>query len=177
MNCKTTVTKLNMKGSPLWYRVKDSVGYHCARCYDHFRRFKDERALIQRRICTNCGSNHTVITAPINGRKFPHHRWYRDDKRGFWCNSCYHKITDDPIKVKERNQRRMLFKNKIIHVSENPRTGVCSLCGKEGRTSMHHIEYNDDDPLKHTIEICNSCHMKESMKIHNVRSLRWKTPI
>ena len=32
------------------------------------------------------------------------------------------------------------------------------------RTSLHHEKYDDSDPLKHTIEVCNSCHGKDSME-------------
>jgi hypothetical protein len=76
----------------------------------------------------------------------------------------------------------MKFKDKVIHIEKNPRTGVCSLCGNkvgEGikRTGMHHIEYHDRNPLKDTVELCGSCHIKESMKKYGVRSLRWKTPL
>jgi hypothetical protein len=174
MRCQTTTTRLTVKGYPNWYRTKDKLGYICQKCYDHLRRFKNERALIQQRICSNCGSNRTVVTAPVNGRHFPHHRWYKDHKGGFWCNSCYHKIMDDPAKVRARNKRRMWFKNQVVHLKENPRKGICSLCGRTDlKTDMHHIQYHDRKPLKDAIEVCASCHMKESMKTHGVKSLRW----
>jgi hypothetical protein len=32
-------------------------------------------------------------------------------------------------------------------------------------TAIHHIKYNDDDPLKDTREFCPSCHLKESRRI------------
>jgi len=44
------------------------------------------------------------------------------------------------------------------------KTGVCYFCKKDGmaqksrRTALHHLKYDKDDPLKWTIELCNSCH-------------------
>jgi len=180
MNCKSEFTRLDTRGHEQWYRHKAIEGmtdYLCAKCYDAFRRlplFQNFKQKLKQRLCSNCG-NKTITT--ITKKGYPHERWYSDHKDGFWCNSCYHKITDDPEVIKRRNQTRMLFKNKIIHLDKNPRTGVCSLCGIKTKTSMHHLIYDETNPLKYTIEICNSCHMKESMKIHGVSSLRWKTPI
>ncbi len=65
------------------------------------------------------------------------------------------------------NTRRLKFKNKMIHVKDNPRTGFCSLCNYTGVTHIHHIVYHDDDPLKDTIELCPSCHRKESVDCNN----------
>lgn len=63
------------------------------------------------------------------------------------------------------NPKRMWFKNKSISLKENPRTGVCSLCRYQGKTHMHHTQYDKSDPLKHTIELCISCHGKESYRL------------
>jgi hypothetical protein len=49
----------------------------------------------------------------------------------------------------------------------NPRTGTCKKCGisvhdgKYKRTHMHHIKYDQSDPLAHTIELCPACHCAE----------------
>jgi hypothetical protein len=172
--------KIVRESYALWYRVKEHgqiIGYHCQRCHDKIRRapfFQNFKEKLKHRLCSNCG-NKTIITTTKKG--FSHERWYSDKKGGWWCNHCYHMMTYDPVKVRKRNQTRMLFKDKVIHIGKNPRTGVCSLCGIKTKTSMHHLIYDETNPLKHTIEICNSCHMKESMKIHGVSSLRWKTPI
>ena len=32
------------------------------------------------------------------------------------------------------------------------------------RTGLHHFQYYDNDPLKDTMELCNSCHRKEDIK-------------
>ena len=59
------------------------------------------------------------------------------------------------------NPRKIRFKDKRILLKENPRTGVCSLCRRQGLTNMHHLKYDEKDPLKYTIELCPSCHIKE----------------
>jgi len=178
MRCKLETTRVDSKNFPQWYKVVGKygrvVGYHCGRCHDKIRRlplFQDFKKKLNQRLCCNCG-NKTIVTT--TGKGYPHQRWYKDGKGGFWCNSCYHKITDDPEVVKIRNSSRIKYRDKIIHIGYNPRTGVCSLCGRVGRTNIHHLQYHEEDPLKDTIEVCPSCHMKETMKIHGLKSLRWK---
>lgn len=63
------------------------------------------------------------------------------------------------------NTPRMIsFKGKRIVLKEKPRTGYCEQCSNNifdetcKRTSMHHFIYDENDPLKNTIELCNSCH-------------------
>lgn len=176
INCKSSITRIDPRGCYVWYRViqnDNCIGYHCAICHDRIRRlpfFQNFKKKLKQRLCSNC-SNKTIQT--ITKKGYPHERWYKDNKNGFWCNSCYHKITDDPKIVKKRNSTRIKFKDKIIYLDKNPRKGICSLCHRKGKTDIHHIKYHVKNPLKDTIEICSSCHMKETMKIHNVKSLRW----
>ena len=81
------------------------------------------------------------------------------------------------------NPRKIQFKDKRIQLKENPRIGKCSHCSKKvgdeyinhkgelaiiKRMNMHHIEYHDDDPLKDTILLCNSCHTKESVRLRRL---------
>ena len=70
---------------------------------------------------------------------------------------------NSPKYNKINNPRKIRFKDKRIILKENPRKGRCLKCGKIGRTNMHHQQYDESDPLKYTIELCTSCHMK----IHN----------
>jgi len=83
------------------------------------------------------------------------------------CKQCYYKKY---IK-KERTLRRMSFRNKTINLNKNPRTNICSTCGKvypkelSTQTHLHHIKYDETDPLKHTIELCNSCHVTLHWKL------------
>lgn len=171
MNCGTTIAFIDARGNPLWYRVRkdgEIIGYHCHKCYDKIRRaplFQNFKEKLKQRLCSNCGKK-TITT--ITKRGFPHQRWYNDGKGGFWCNHCYHQATYDSQRevTRVRNWRRLVFKKKTIYLKKNPRTGICSLCGKTGkRTHMHHLQYHDDNPLKDTIELCVSCHRKETIRL------------
>ena len=132
---------------------------------------------INERICYNCGSNNTYIKKS-NGR--PH--WINIEGNA-WCLKCYNKVFIHPkwscihylLNGKHwnsiRNPKHMKFKDRIIVLKQNPRTGFCSWCPNNihdrscKRTHIHHIEYHNDDPLKKTVEICASCHAKESWRI------------
>ncbi len=62
--------------------------------------------------------------------------------------------------------RRIQFKDKRIQIKEDPRIGICQLCGAvRGMdckvTHIHHLQYHDDDPLEDTIEVCVSCHRRQ----------------
>jgi len=50
------------------------------------------------------------------------------------------------------------------------RTGICHFCKKSTmkkeitRTVLHHLKYDDLNPLDWTVEICLSCHYKVDEK-------------
>ncbi len=57
------------------------------------------------------------------------------------------------------------FKGKTIQLDFEPRDGKCSKCGKiDEHTHLHHTQYDETDPLKHTIELCQTCHGFEHRK-------------
>jgi len=66
----------------------------------------------------------------------------------------------------------MLFKGKSFYYDQDIKTGICSVCKRSVEkkqihsTSLHHLKYDDSDPLKHTIEVCTSCHMKNDKKCY-----------
>ncbi len=66
--------------------------------------------------------------------------------------------------------RKIKFLGKHILLKENPRTNVCTKCGRKypedlkQQTSMHHEKYDLEDPLAHTTELCVFCHNKERGK-------------
>ena len=66
----------------------------------------------------------------------------------------------------ERRKHVCYFKNKILRLEEVSRTNICYLCGKsypkdlDAQTSLHHILYDESDPVANTIELCNVCHGK-----------------
>ena len=59
------------------------------------------------------------------------------------------------------NGKRVRFLGARLQLKENPRTGICSKCSKEGLTHIHHLHYDRVNPLKDTIELCPSCHWGE----------------
>lgn len=172
MKCKSVTTSVSSKtGRKYWYNYRNrfgkELGYLCRICYDDLRRggqllypFKQR---LNQRLCSNCDSNHTLVTT--QKEKYPHSRWYKDGKGGWWCNKCHHKIVFTPEIRKVWNSRRMKFKDKIISLTVNPRKGICSWCGFKGITHMHHIQYHKDNPLKDAIELCISCHAKETRRL------------
>lgn len=70
------------------------------------------------------------------------------------CHKCY-------------NKRRVTFLGKRIRANDKELTGICQICnrsvtkGEIKQTQFHHIEYNESDPLKDTIEICVKCHYNQ----------------
>ena len=64
------------------------------------------------------------------------------------------------------NPNRIYFQGKRLQLNENPRTNVCSQCGKSypedlsEQTILHHTKYDPDNPLENTIEVCRGCHRK-----------------
>jgi len=80
------------------------------------------------------------------------------------CKNCTHIIYRQTDRVYSRS--RILFKGKRIHIT-GPRKGICEKCQKKGMTNLHHEKYNDD-PLKHTIELCVPCHIKRSIELKQI---------
>jgi hypothetical protein len=132
-----------------------------------------------KRICHNCGSDKTYIA--IDKRGIYHTHWHpRNDK--WYCNNCYHKVFENPFLI------QMRFKGKELRLKENPRTGTCSHCNKHDgdtfmtttgkisivKTTMHHIEYHEENVLKDTIELCRSCHAYETWRLGQFDN-RWVT--
>ena len=160
--------KSNTSGISGFYRNPDLLGtWLCNKCYmknmrrtrQAFGGFQDFKNKLNQRRCSNCDSDHSLLSYTKTG--YPYQRWTKDGKGGWYCNRCYLKLVYRP------KWTRFGFRDKEVYVREefNPRTGKCSNCGKTGkRTHMHHIKYHEDDLLKDTIELCVSCHAKETWK-------------
>ena len=130
---------------------------------------------MKERICFMCGKNYTKINIR-KGRPSPN--WYNVDNKPC-CYICWNGKVFNKRKNLVHNPKRIKFKGKIIFYKEIVRTGQCQRCfrkigdefinnrkqiAKVKKTSMHHINYHDDDILKDVIELCNHCHGKESVK-------------
>jgi hypothetical protein len=135
-----------------------------------------------KRVCYGCGSEKTYV----DKRGYTH--WYGNGDTGLsLCLKCFMKYISNPkwhpiwnpITSRINNRRRVGFKGKQIYVDKVPRTGVCSWCGAVRvvgeqqidalggtitaickKTDLHHVMYDDSNPLAHTVELCTSCHNK-----------------
>jgi len=83
------------------------------------------------------------------------------------------RILDPQPSITELRKNREYWKNKILHrrdekivYDQDIRTGKCYFCTKLGKaqwkqkTYLHHVFYDDSDPLAYTVEICGKCHYK-----------------
>lgn len=141
----------------------------------------EESSSCIKRICYCCGSDRTYID------KTGRHHWRLNPPTDLvLCKKCYNRLIDDPywnsINAPKYNKinavgiypRRITFKGKRILMKEKPRKDKCSWCGAiKGidciRTSMHHLIYHEDDPLKDTVELCNRCHTTEHERLKKLK--------
>lgn len=126
-----------------------------------------------KRVCSECGSDKTRWNQNKRIRRDgtvppPYPQWYDNGKGGWWCKRCHSRLVDDPkwnpSMSKIHNPRRLTYKGKVVRLEKPPRIGVCNWCRAVipfdcERTQMHHEQYDDDNPLAHTIEICPLCHI------------------
>jgi hypothetical protein len=139
--------------------------------------FSKRRPDINSRKCFNCGSDKTSISYGTDGS--PYRVWRRIN--GEWhCHNCYSRLNKRE-KTKYKNGNRFKYKGKYVRTEQirEKRTGKCSWCsnnifdGSCKHTQFHHIgEYVDSDPLANTVELCNSCHSKETYKT-TLKTRKW----
>lgn len=87
-------------------------------------------------------------------------RIHKPSKYGYrnCCKKCATTIKY-PSK-KEGAKKRVSIRGKRFYLPINPRIGICSTCGKNGKTVLHHTSYDEERPLAYTIELCRACHSK-----------------
>jgi len=122
-------------------------------------------------VCAACDTTTTYIN------KKGQECWHLHDGH-FLCHSCHATYVWNPITEKCRVYK-ISYKRKDVVLNENPRKGKCEICNRRigdiyidyyGRirtvtkTHMHHIKYDDNNVLANTIELCISCHSKETWK-------------
>lgn len=131
-----------------------------------------------KRFCYACGSEETRIKRRYD---ILYYDWLANIDRNidvihYLCAKCADHYIRRPkrkayfdIKNLETHRKhspmRMNYKGKILNLDHNPRIGVCNWCRAVVpfdcmRTGLHHEVYDDANPLKHTIELCNRCHNK-----------------
>jgi hypothetical protein len=101
------------------------------------------------KVCNHCGKKaHTLAELD----EFTNDKYAPDGVMN-WCWDCR----------REYLKNRISYKGKSEFVAENPRKGVCCMCGRvvppdANQNPIHHDVYNDDDHLKDTRELCKECH-------------------
>jgi len=148
VKCGSITTYVDPRGYERWgFLNRDKSKYLCKRC-DEKEYKKNNPEIIKR---------NTRGWEERNPKKAKLIQWRWREKY--------------PDAIKRANGRRMVFKDKVIMLKENPRIGVCNYCRKSigngdiKRTQMHHEEYIESNPLKHTIELCVSCHNKTKRRV------------
>jgi len=85
----------------------------------------------------------------------------------------YPRILDPQPSITELITNRVYWNPKILHLrgkklvyDQDIRKGKCYCCTKldkaqwKQKTYLHHLFYDDIDPLAYTIEVCGKCHYK-----------------
>ena len=73
--------------------------------------------------------------------------------------------------------KTLTYRGQKMVFDQDIRTGECYFCKKTGRvqrtqkTNLHHLKYDDSDPLAWTLEICTSCHYRVDTK--NKKIIDW----
>ncbi len=120
------------------------------------------------KVCAACDSTTTYI----NKKGVACWHYHNED---LFCDKCFKYYIWNPAFNPVFHVRRFGFQGLRYFYKNNPRLGVCSKCGARvgiecKRTSLHHLEYDPDNPLNHTIELCNSCHRQTHWNIIHVAS-------
>lgn len=147
-----------------WHRIEGE--WHCYKCWCR----RNDTTLI----CVDCGE--TFLTNYVNKHI------YRTTEKCQTCRDSERK-QKPVIKLKygrfkdSNNKSRMKYKGRYVYLDpkevEKKRTGYCSNCsnnihdGSCKQTQLHHPnnEYDDNDPLWNTVELCASCHRKETIRL------------
>ncbi len=85
-------------------------------------------------------------------------KWYRAHPEAAKKNR-------DIQNAKRDHKRLITFKGKQIMLKERPRIGVCTNCHEERLTNLHHEQYDEANPLAHTVELCVPCHNSEHKRL------------
>lgn len=143
-------------GTERWFKYKD--GYICKKCYQR------------------------LINNPRRTKEYIKKYNDRRDK-DFW-----RKHPKTPEQNQYWNSFRVKFKDKILRAKEPIIRDKCDWCGnKKGDQYInckgeiatvkyihkHHLKYHEDEPTKDTINLCASCHMKETRRLEKLVKHRY----
>ena len=164
-------------GYDQWITNKPTDFILCGKCYGWISHLEIHDKIVKKNIekyatrqCYSCGK---VGIPPM--------RCYLNQPTDLiLCNYCYNNLFLQKKKNIQRrkhgyNDRRFIICGKTIILSKDPRIGVCNWCRAVinidcKKTNLHHDQnqYDINDPLKHTIELCVSCHRKETLRLRNL---------
>jgi len=131
------------------------------------------------RKCSECGLEAFTVE---DLEKFTKAKKYKYGRRNI-CKSCFaaslrkggkygasHSKASKRWDEKNKERRAARRRQRVTMKTENgfarpylendPRTGVCSECGKKVETIIHHDEYDVSNPIKNTRELCRPCHAR-----------------
>jgi hypothetical protein len=64
---------------------------------------------------------------------------------------------------------QLTFLGKRITLDNIERTLSCMCCRFQGKTDLHHLKYDLSNPLKYTVELCDSCHVMWHLEEHYLK--------
>jgi len=81
------------------------------------------------------------------------------------------KISEVIKNPKYWKSKTLTYRGQKRYFDEDIRKGECYFCHLYGRTQnyhritqLHHLYYDDEDPLRWTLELCTGCHVKLDVK-------------
>ena len=169
MNCSNILVRLiRVKGYPSDYAIEYLV------------KAKDDilvmREKPENRECYACGAT----TSYIDKSGLMHWR-FNYDATGraihVLCSRCNNRYIENPLRNPIAQHKRITFGESRISLSHNPRTGFCSKCGRTDiQTHMHHEQYDLNDPVAHTVELCCQLSHEAIARIKAIRLILLSFP-
>jgi hypothetical protein len=139
------------------------------------------KKVIDKRFCYSCNSSTTQTS------KKGYQYWYIIDENTVICRKCYKSYykqkqrpetvqranaRNNPISNERRRFRHQAYRGMHIAYLHDIRCGVCNWCRAikgidTSDTQLHHDEnrYDDNNPLRFTLELCAECHGKEGHRL------------
>lgn len=156
--CGNNRTQIKKKPSryEVWYKGKQPGSFKCSSCYNK-----------------QYGINHPGSSARRSKKWHINNISYAKQYAKQYCKDHSEDVKNRRVKWQNEHpdydKHSVRFKQRRVRLSFTPRNGRCEECGKEvgidiKRTSLHHNQYHDEDVLKDTIELCDSCHSKKSRR-------------
>ena len=140
------------------------------------------------RVCELCGTD--ISNKKTGGKYYPYWRINQvinGKKYGVLCGKCHSRLYikeyyrkhgrgDRRHEWETARGKRLKFKGKLVSFKYDIRCGVCNYCRAVvpfdcNYTNLHHDDYRYDEnnPLRYTIELCQRCHNNEDYRLGRIR--------